>query len=119
MLGASADGTIRTWARDGVALVAGDTIAMPDEVGRPRRLVASPDGRRVLVTADAGSALVNLTTGTAESTDLGASGLVAIDPSGRFAAIGGARLTVWDLVDRTARLRRSGAGQRAGVERSM
>jgi WD40 repeat protein len=52
----------------------------------------------VLVTADAGSALVNLSTGIAESTDLGASGLVAIDPSGRFAAIGGARLTVWDLV---------------------
>jgi WD40 repeat protein len=98
VLGASADGTIRTWARDGPALAAGDTIAMPDEIGTPRRLVPSPDGRRVLVTADAGSALVNLTTGATESTDLGASGLVATDPSGRFAAIGGARLTVWDLV---------------------
>ncbi len=81
-----------------MALVAGDTVATPEQVGRPRRLVPSPDGRRVLVTGEAGSALVNLTTGTAESIELGATGLVAIDPSGRFAAIGGARLTVWDLM---------------------
>ena len=93
----AADGTIRTWSRDADSLVAGDTVETPDAIGRPRRLVASPDGRRVLVTGDAGSALVNLATGTAESVDLGATGLVAIDPSGRYAAIGGAQLTVWDL----------------------
>jgi WD40 repeat protein len=98
VLGAAADGTIRTWRRDAGSLVAADTLATPEQVGRPRRLLASPDGRRVLVTADAGSALVNLTTGTAESVELGATGLVAIDPSGRYAAIGGAGLTVWDLM---------------------
>jgi WD40 repeat protein len=97
VLGASADGTIRTWSRDTASLVAGGTVETPDPIGRPRQLVASPDGRRMLVTGDAGSALVNLTTGAAESVDLGATGLVAIDPSGRYAAIGGAQLTVWDL----------------------
>ena len=97
VLGASGDGTIRTWRRDTVSLVAGESIATPEQVGRPRRLVVSPDGRRVLVAADAGSALLNLTTGAADSVELGAAGLIAIDPSGRYAAIGGARLTVWDL----------------------
>ena len=94
----SADGTIRTWSRDADSLVAGDAVETPDAIGRPRQLVASPDGRRVLVTGDAGSALVNLTTGAAESVELGVTGLVAIDPSGRYAAIGGAQLTVWDLM---------------------
>lgn len=98
VLGASPDGAIRIWRRDAGSLVADDPVLAPQQIGRPRRLVPSPDGRRVLVTADAGSALVNLTTGTAESLDLGATGLVAIDPSGRYAAIGGARLTVWDLI---------------------
>ena len=97
VLGAAADGTIRTWRREAASLVPRDTIATPEEVGRPRRLLASPDGRRVLVTAEGGSALVNLTTGTTESVELGATGLVATDPSGRFAAIGGTQLTVWDL----------------------
>ncbi|HWM19838.1 MAG TPA: hypothetical protein VNO51_09135 [Ilumatobacteraceae bacterium] len=98
VLGASADGAISTWSRDAGVLLAGDAVETPEQIGRPRRLLASPDGRRVLVTADAGSALVNLTTGTAESVELGATGLVAIDPSGRYAAIGGSRLTVWDLM---------------------
>ena len=97
VLGASADGTIRTWSRDADSLVATDAVETPAPIGRPRQLVASPDGRRVLVTGDAGSALVNLATGTAESVDLGAPGLVTIDPSGRYVAIGGAQLTVWDL----------------------
>ena len=98
VLGASTDGTIRTWSRDAGVLVAGDAVETPEAIGRPRQLVASPDGRRVLVTADEGSALVNLTTGVAESVEAGATGLVAIDPSGRYAAIGGAQLTVWDLM---------------------
>jgi WD40 repeat protein len=97
VLGASIEGTISTWRRDALTLVAGEPVASPAQVGRPRRLVASPDGRRVLVMGDAGSALVNLATGDPESIELGATGLVAIDPSGRFAAIGGARLAVWDL----------------------
>ena len=97
VLGAAADGTIRTWSRDADSLVAGDAVELPEPIGRPRQLVASPDGRRVLVTGDAGSALVNLATGAAESVEVGATGLVAIDPSGRYAAIGGAQLTVWDL----------------------
>jgi WD40 repeat protein len=99
VLGAAADGTLRIWQRDATALVAVDTVATIDQIGWPRRLAPSPDGRRVLVMGEAGTALVDLTNGTAESVDVGAAGLVAIDPSGRFAAIGGARLTVWDLVN--------------------
>jgi WD40 repeat protein len=60
-------------------------------------VVVSPDGARVLVVGDAGSAVVQLPGGKAESVDPEATGVVSVDPSGQFAAVGGARVTIWNL----------------------
>ncbi|MGH9135068.1 MAG: WD40 repeat domain-containing protein, partial [Ilumatobacteraceae bacterium] len=97
VLSATASGELERWRRNSGALVADGAAATPEQVGRPRRLVLSADGRRALVIGDTGSALLNLATGTIESLDVGVTGIVATDPSGRFAAVGGGRLTVWDL----------------------
>ena len=85
------------WRRVGDRLEAGDTAALPDEVGNPRQVAVSPDGARVLVVGAAGSAVVQLAGGAAESVDPEATGIVAVDPSGQFAAVGGARVTIWNL----------------------
>ena len=49
--------------------------------------------------ATPGSAVVRLADGVAENVDSAATGIVSVDPSGRFAAVGGARLTIWDLAN--------------------
>jgi hypothetical protein len=91
------DRHILRWRRAGDRLLAAAPVPSPGAIGRPRLIVPSPDGGRALVVAEAGSSVVDTTTGAALGLDLGASGLVAVDPSGRFAAVGGGRLAVWDL----------------------
>jgi len=98
---ASADGIVPwTWSggaeRPGT-LRAGDAVVLPDVVGQPVEVTVAPDGVRVLVVGTAGSVVLNLTSGEADAVDRGSTGRVAVDPSGRYAAVGGARLTVWDL----------------------
>ena len=57
----------------------------------------SPDGERVLVLGGAGSAVVAVGGDEVEAVDLGATGIARPDPSGRYVAVGGARVAVWDL----------------------
>ena len=88
-------------------------------MGNPRQVVVAPDGTRVLVVGDTGSAVVRLADGVAESVDPAATGIVSVDPSGRFAAVGGARLTIWDLANGRLDVLRATAGQRHGLERAV
>jgi WD40 repeat protein len=65
-------------------------------IGRPLRLMIDAGGSRVLAVGERGSAIVDRRAGVLV-TD-GHSGDTAGDPSGRYAAVGGSSLTVWDLV---------------------
>jgi len=87
------------WRREGDRLKPGHRAPLPDGVGNPRQVVVAPDGTRVLVVGDTGLAVVRLADGVAENVDPAATGIVSVDPSGRFAAVGGARLTIWDLAN--------------------
>jgi len=93
---ASTDAIVPWRLLDG-ALASGAAVAVPDGVGEPVWLAVAPDGARVLVVGTAGSSVVGLGTRATDAVDRGATGRVAVDPSGRYAAVGGARLTVWDL----------------------
>ncbi len=57
----------------------------------------SRDGDHVLIKGIGGSVIVRLSTGEVVGADSGATGIVSVDPSDRYAAVGGARLTIWDL----------------------
>lgn len=57
----------------------------------------SADATRKVVVSDTASLMLDLTTDTVVSSDVRSSGIVAVDPSGRFVAVGGERLVVWDL----------------------
>jgi len=93
---ASAAGIV-PWRRQGDELVAGEATAPPEEIGQTDRVVVAPDGQRALAVGTEGSAIVDLLSATVDAIDDGAVGQVAVDPSGRYAAVGGARLTIWDL----------------------
>ena len=60
-------------------------------------MAVSPDGDRLLVVGTAGTAFVDLATGDASVSPGGGTSVVEPDPSGRFLALGGSRLSVWDL----------------------
>ena len=87
------------WRREGDSLKPGHRAPLPDGVGNPRQVVVAPDGTRVLVVGDTGLAVVRLADGVAENVDPAVTGIVSVDPSGRFAAVGGARLAIWDLAN--------------------
>jgi hypothetical protein len=91
------DRTIRAWRRDGDALTIGDSAPVPDQVGTPTWLAVSPGGERVLVVGTSGTALVHLPSGSAVLSPGGGTTVTASDPSGRFVALGGSRLSVWDM----------------------
>jgi len=62
-----------------------------------RRAVVAPDGARLLVVTDERALLIETATGTASSVDEGGVGVMAGDRTGRYVAVGGPRLAVWDL----------------------
>jgi hypothetical protein len=88
--------TLRVWRRqpDG-GLAAEGAVALDLGADALRRIVVAPAGGRVLVVTDRRTLLVS-TAGEAV-VDEGGVGLVAVGPSGRFVAVGGPRLAVWDL----------------------
>jgi WD40 repeat protein len=78
--------------------VTGEAVAEPPiERGEAPQTFVSTDGRRQVVVSKRASLMLDLTTDTAVSSDVRSSGVVAVDPSGRFVAVGGERLVVWDL----------------------
>ncbi len=74
-------------------------LALPAAAYGPavRSVVASPSRAHLLVVDDGGASVLDARTGAVLARDPGAWGPAAVDPSGRFAAMGGAHLTVWDL----------------------
>jgi hypothetical protein len=91
-----ASGTVMWWTVAGSDLVASQSVVVVDMIGTPGQLAVGPRGRRVLVVGDRGTGLVDGVDGAILETDVVTGGL-AVDPSGRFAAVGGAQLTVWQL----------------------
>lgn len=94
---ATTDGHILRWARADDQLVIKESLATPSEVGRPLWLALSPKGERVVVVGTAGTALVEFGSGKVILTHGGGGTVAEPDPSGRFLALGGSRLSVWDL----------------------
>ena len=72
-------------------------VAPPVEIGDAPQTFLSADGRRQVVVSKRASLMFDLTNDTVVSSDVRSSGVVAVDPSGRFVAVGGERLVVWDL----------------------
>jgi WD40 repeat protein len=93
---AGSDGTLRRWSRDGDRLAAGEAIELA-AIGDMRRIVISRDGSRALIVGSGGTSVVDLTSGDATTSPGGGTTVVAPDPSGRYVAIGGSRLSLWDL----------------------
>jgi WD40 repeat protein len=96
VLTAAIDGSLQRWTRSGDALNADQTIASAS-IGLPQRIVISRDGSRALVVESGGTALVDLGTGESEISPGGGTTVVVPDPSGRYVAVGGSRLSIWDL----------------------
>jgi hypothetical protein len=89
-------GEVSWWAVEGDVLAAAGPSVIVEGIGSPSRLAVGPGARRVLVVGDLGVGLVDGVTASVVETDVVTGGL-AVDPSGRFAAVGGTQLTVWQL----------------------
>jgi hypothetical protein len=97
LVAATTDGSLATWRIDDDALVPGVNWPLPEAVGAPVALAPAPDGSNVLVVGSEGAALVDLASGAASTSPGGGTTVIDADPSGRFVALGGSRLAVWDL----------------------
>ena len=96
---------LRLWHREGARLVpVGDPVWLPDGSGAVRRIVLSPDLVRALVVTDRDALVVSTNGAESPALDEGGAGPVAVDRSGRYAAVGGRRLAVWDLVSGQRRI---------------
>ncbi len=94
---ATTDGNILRWARTEDRLVVDASLATPSEIGRPTWLAVSPGGERALVVGTTGAALVEFGSDSVVLAPGGGATVAEADPSGRFVALGGSRLSVWDL----------------------
>lgn len=86
---------VEIFRRDGEQLVRRDAFDVPAGIGSPVWLAPSPDGERVLVVGTTSTALVD--GDDAIVVPGGGATRAETDPSGRFVALGGSRLAVWDL----------------------
>ena len=100
-LGPAASGSglaLTRWSTNGGQLVATPPVAVggigADAVSRA---VLSADGGSLLLVTDTGTTIVDPATGAVRASDAGATGVTAVDPTGRFVAMGGGRLAIWDL----------------------
>ena len=97
---AGTTGMLRVWRRQADGSLAADeggSVAVDLGPGAVRRAVVAPDGARLLVVTDERTVLVDTAGGVPVSVDEGGVGVVAGDASGRYVAVGGPRLAVWDL----------------------
>ncbi len=94
-------------------------VRLPEGIGTARSVLVAADGGRALVLGTTGTVLVDLAAsgsarsaradgsdssagsdgsdGSAGTVDAGEPGLAVADPTGRYVAVGGRRLAVWDL----------------------
>jgi hypothetical protein len=92
---ADADG-VSWWMRDGRVLRPIDEPRPATEIGSPIAIIVGPTGERALVVGDGGTLLVDREHAATSAADAVTGGL-AVDPTGRYVAVGGTRLTIWDL----------------------
>lgn len=86
---------LRVWTRDGSDLVPSSaTVPVPEGIDIVSGVV-TPSATRFFVTGESEHALLDLVGGEVLARPVGA--LVSFEYSGRYAATGGNRLTVWDL----------------------
>ena len=97
MLVLTADNMLRPFHRTGDALVADAPIAIATPLGEPQAIVVAASGQLAVIVGSAASVTVALDGRGTLGSDVRSSGVVAIDPSGRYVAVGGERLVVWDL----------------------
>ncbi len=93
----STDGRLLTWRQDGGVLVPAPVVRLPAGLRAVHGLAASPGAERALVVGEGGSAVVDVESRTVGPVERAAAGRLAVDPGGRYAAVGGRRLSVWDL----------------------
>lgn len=91
---AGTDG-VTWWDSDGGELRPADDRRPADGIGSPISIAVGPMFRQALVVGDGGTALVDRERAATASDSV--TGGLAVDPSGRYAAVGGTRLTIWDL----------------------
>ena len=96
VLVASSPTTLTWWEPAGDRLTAVAEAVDVSAVGPIEQLALASNARRALLVGRLGSAMVSGPEGGVSAFDPVA-GAVSIDPTGRFAAVGGSRLTVWNL----------------------
>jgi WD40 repeat protein len=97
VVAATSTGEVLRWKRVGTGLTGEPAVDAPSDVGAVRDLIVSPDGDRLLLVGANGSAVIELATGKVVGLGLGETGVVVADPAGRFVAVGGKRLVLWDM----------------------
>jgi len=100
-LGPAASGSglaITRWSATGGQLLAAPPVVVGGiEAPAVSRAVLSADGGSLLLVTATGTTVVDPATGAVRASDDGATGVTAVDPTGRFVAMGGGRLAIWDL----------------------
>jgi WD40 repeat protein len=97
--GSASEVSVTRWSTMGGRLVAGvpATVSVGDGAGAVSKAVLSADGRSLLLVTATGTTIADPVSGALRARDAGATGLTAVDPTGRFVAMGGGRLAIWDL----------------------
>jgi WD40 repeat protein len=86
------------WSASGGQLVAAPPVTVAGiDADAVSRAVLSADGGSLLLVTATGTTIVDPATGAVRASDAGATGVTAVDPTGRFVAMGGGRLAIWDL----------------------
>ena len=94
----SADETLTPFHRSGDTLIADAPVAISAGLGEPRAIVVAANGRLAVIVGSAASVMVALDGRGVLGSDVRSSGAIGVDPSGRYVAVGGERLVVWDLM---------------------
>ena len=89
---------VTRWTTSGGQLVAGAPVPVAGlDASAVSRAVLSADGSSLLLVTSTGTTILDPATGAVRASDAGATGVTAVDPTGRFVAMGGGRLAIWDL----------------------
>ena len=89
---------ITRWSSTGGQLVAAPPVVVGGiDADTVSRTVLSAGGGALLLVNGTGTTIVDPASGAVRAADAGATGVTAVDPTGRFVAMGGGRLAIWDL----------------------
>ena len=97
LVAVASSGRLQQWRVSGSTLVVQQSVAAPAGVGAVTDVAVAADGIHALVVGLTGSAVVDLADGNVVGAGPDETGIVEVDPAGRYAAVGGKQLVVWDL----------------------